>query len=57
MVDRGEPDVSASSAIEDFLIRGQRKEGGSVLKVLRSDRRHLVTQLHGRAQQNPSNIK
>lgn len=57
MVCRGEPDVSASGAIEDFLIRGQRKESRSVLKKLRSDRRHLVTQPHGRAQQTPSNIK
>lgn len=57
VVCRGEPDVSASGAIEDFLIRGQRKEGRSVLKKRRSDRRHLVTQPHGRAQRTPSNIK
>lgn len=43
VVCRRELDVSASGGIEGFLIRGQRKEGRSVLKKRRSDRRHLVT--------------
>lgn len=56
MVCRGEPDVSASGAMEDFLIKGQRKGGSGVAKELRSDRRHLLAQPHGPALQTPSHM-